>query len=185
VCVKCKATATSYSDSSIVVRDEHTHLPDETAKIVLEMRQNLKRKAIEESGPIDRIVEEVFHNINIKSNDLVINLPSIRTLKNSLQKQRRKTRPPIPQTIEQLPSPLSESYCKTTQGEWFLLYDGLLGGTRSLICATYKDITYLSQQEHWYGDGTFYTCPSIFYQVYSIHAYYDGISAPCVFALLG
>ncbi|CAF3055554.1 unnamed protein product, partial [Rotaria sp. Silwood2] len=155
VCVKCKATATSYSDSSIVVRDEHTHLPDETAKIVLEMRQNLKRKAIEESGPIDRIVEEVFHNINIKSNDLVINLPSIRTLKNSLQKQRRKTRPPIPQTIEQLPSPLPESYCKTTQGEWFLLYDGLLGGTRSLIFATYKDITYLSQQEHWYGDGTF------------------------------
>ncbi|CAF1390647.1 unnamed protein product [Rotaria sordida] len=158
VCVKCTATATSYSDLSVVVCDEHTHLPDETDKIVLEMRKNLKRKAIEDSGPIDRIVEEAYHKINIKSNDLIVNLPSINTLKNNLQKHR----------------------C-----DWFLLYDGLLGGTRSLIFSTYNDIVYLSQQQHWYSDGTFYTCPSIFYQIYSIHAYYDGISTPCVFALLG
>ena len=42
----------------MIVREDHTHLPDETDKEVLEMRQNLKRKAIEESSPIDRIVEE-------------------------------------------------------------------------------------------------------------------------------
>ncbi|CAF0789209.1 unnamed protein product [Didymodactylos carnosus] len=64
------------------------------------------------------------------------------------------------------------------------LYDGSLGGTRALVFASYNDIVYLSQQEHWYSDGTFYTCPSIFYQIYSIHAYYDGTSSPCVFALL-
>ncbi|CAF0821926.1 unnamed protein product [Rotaria sordida] len=185
VCVKCTATATSYSDLSVVVCDEHTHLPDETDKIVLEMRKNLKRKAIEDSGPIDRIFEEAYHIINIKSNDLIVNLPSINTLKNNLQKHRRKTRPRVPRSIEQLPLPLPDVYCKTTQGDWFLLYDGLLGGTRSLIFSTYNDIVYLSQQQHWYSDGTFYTCPSIFYQIYSIHAYYDGISTPCVFALLG
>jgi len=32
ICVKCNATATSYPDSSVVVRDKHTHLPDETDK---------------------------------------------------------------------------------------------------------------------------------------------------------
>ena len=185
VCAKCTATATSYSDLSVVVRGEHSHLPDETDKVVLEMRKNLKRKVLEDSGPIDRIVEEAYHAINIRSNDLIVNLPSVNTLKNSLQKQRRKTRPPVPRTIEQLPLPLPDVYSKTTQGDWFLLYDGLLGGTRSLIFATYNDIVYLSQQQHWYSDGTFYTCPSIFYQIYSIHAYHDGISTPCIFALLG
>ncbi|CAF4601163.1 unnamed protein product [Rotaria sp. Silwood1] len=185
VFVKCTATATSYSDLSVVVRDEHTPLPDENDKVVLEMRKNLKRKAIEDSGPIDRIVEEAYHTINIRSSDLIINLPTINTLTNNLQKHRRKTRPPVPRTIEQLPLPLPDVYCKTTQGDWFLLYDGLLGGTRSLIFSTYNDIASLSQQQHWYSDGTFYTCPSIFYQTYSIHAYYDGISTPCVFALLG
>ena len=45
------------------------------------MRKNLKRKAREDSGPIDRIVEEAYHVINIRSNDLIINLPSVNTLK--------------------------------------------------------------------------------------------------------
>ncbi|CAF1155459.1 unnamed protein product [Rotaria sordida] len=184
-CVKCNATATSYPDMTVEVRDNHTHLPDETDKEVLQIRKNLKRKIIEQSGPIDRIVEEEFHKINIKSHDLLINLPSINILKNTLQKQRRKMRPPVPQTIEQLPFSLPDAYCKTTTGEWFLLYDGLLGGTRSLIFSIYNDIIYLLQQENWYSDGTFYTCPSIFYQMYSIHAYYDGMSTPCIFALLG
>ncbi|CAF4556889.1 unnamed protein product [Rotaria magnacalcarata] len=30
----------------------------------MEMRKNLKRKIIEESGPIDRIVEEAYHAIH-------------------------------------------------------------------------------------------------------------------------
>ncbi len=55
---------------------------------------------IEESGSVDRIVEEAFHSLNIKSNDLIVNMPSIQTLKNTLQKQRRKTRPPVPKSIE-------------------------------------------------------------------------------------
>ena len=63
------------------------------------MRQSLKRKIIEESDSIDCIVEQAYHNINIKFNDLVINLSSIRALKNNLQKQRRKIRPPVPQNF--------------------------------------------------------------------------------------
>ncbi|CAF3585979.1 unnamed protein product [Rotaria sp. Silwood1] len=37
------------------MRNEHTHTPDETGTVVLEIRQNLKRKVIEESGAIDRV----------------------------------------------------------------------------------------------------------------------------------
>ncbi len=186
ICVKCQTTATSYSDLSVTVCDEHTHLPDETDKEILEIRKNLKRKAIEQFGPIDRIAEEAFHAINTQSpsNDLIINMPSIPTIKNTLQKQRCKTRPPVPKTIEQLPFPLPDVYCKTTRGECFLLYDGPLGGVRSLVFSSYNDMIYLSQHEHWYSDGTFYTCPSILYQVYWIDAYYDGMSTPCIFALL-
>ncbi|CAF4680875.1 unnamed protein product, partial [Rotaria magnacalcarata] len=64
-------------------------------------------------------VEEAYHAIHAQpqSIDLIINLPAIHTIKNTLQKQRRKTRPPVPQTIEQLPSPLPGVYCKTAQGE--------------------------------------------------------------------
>ena len=37
ICVKCQTTATSYSDLSVIVRENHTHLPDETDKEVLEI----------------------------------------------------------------------------------------------------------------------------------------------------
>ncbi|CAF1170108.1 unnamed protein product [Adineta steineri] len=110
-------SATSYPNLSVIVRDEHTHLPDDTTKIVLEIRKNLKHKVLEESSSIDRIVEEAYHGINMKSNDLIVNLLYILTLKNTLQKHRRKTRPPVPRTIEQLPSPLPDVYCKTLQGD--------------------------------------------------------------------
>ncbi|CAF1057207.1 unnamed protein product [Rotaria sp. Silwood1] len=63
-CVKCQAAATSYSDSTVIERGEHTHLPDETDKDILEMRQNLKRKAVEEFGPINIMIEEAFHAID-------------------------------------------------------------------------------------------------------------------------
>lgn len=46
------------------------------------------------------------------------------------------------------------------------------------------DIRYLANQKFWYADGTFYTSPSIFYQIYSIHTFDEGLSTPCVFALL-
>ncbi|CAF3284833.1 unnamed protein product [Rotaria socialis] len=83
ICVKCNATATSFADLSVIVRDEHTHLPDGTDKEVLEMRKNLKRKIIEESGPIGRIVEEAYHAIHAQpqSIDFIINLPTIHTIK--------------------------------------------------------------------------------------------------------
>jgi len=71
ISVKCNATATNYADSSVVVRDKHTHSPDETDKQVLLIPTNLKRKLIEESGSADRIVEEVFHKKNAKPNDLL------------------------------------------------------------------------------------------------------------------
>ncbi|CAF1648627.1 unnamed protein product, partial [Didymodactylos carnosus] len=95
---------------------------------ILQIRKTLKRKVMEESGPIDRIVEEAYHAANrqSQSSDLIINLPSIHIMKSTLQKQRRKTRPPIPQSIEQLPYPLPDVYCKTTKSELFLLYDGSL-----------------------------------------------------------
>lgn len=99
VCVKCTTTATSYSDLSVIVRDQHTHLPDDTNKVVLEMRKNLKRKVIEESGPINRIVDETYHIINTKSNDLIINLPSVNTLKNTSQKQVRLVHQFLQQSI--------------------------------------------------------------------------------------
>ncbi|CAF1398963.1 unnamed protein product [Didymodactylos carnosus] len=150
VCVQCKVTTTTYPNLSVVVRYNHTHLPDESCAKILEIRKLLKRKSTAEAGPIDCIVEEAYNNANRQSSstDLLTNFPLLHIMKNTLQRHRRKNRPPVPHTIEQLPFPLPDTYYKTTNGESFLLYDGLLAGTRSLIFSSYGDIVHLSQQEH-------------------------------------
>ena len=74
-------------------------------------------------------------------------------------------------------------YTLTKNNTNFLLFDGYLGGKRDSIFDFEEDIKCLSYQKLWYADGTFYTSHSIFYRIYSIHAFDEKLSTPCVYAL--
>lgn len=54
----------------------------------------------------------------------------------------------------------------------------------SLPFAATENLTDLSAFDRIYCDGTFYTCPSVFHQIYTIHIQIDGIMYPVVYALL-
>ncbi|CAF1477028.1 unnamed protein product [Adineta ricciae] len=146
----------------------------------------MKKEAQTSSVPIDKIAEVGYSNMIVQEQmaDSIPKLPNIKTLKNTLSKQRRKVRPPLPKRLEHLPHTIPIQYTMTKRGDTFLFYDGQLGTKRGLVFASENDLSYLIKQKHWYCDGTFYTSPSIFYQIYSIHAYDEGLSSPCVFALL-
>ena len=164
----------------------HNHLMDSNDTKILELRQKLKTEAQTTSAPVDKIVEVAYSTMitEEKINDSIPKFPSIKTLKNTVGKQRRKVRPTLPKYIQDLPFPLPSVYTLTKDNENFLLFDGQLGGKRGLIFGSQTDIQYLGKQQLWYGDGTFYTSPSIFYQIYSIHTFDEGLSTPCIFALL-
>ncbi|CAF1611018.1 unnamed protein product [Rotaria magnacalcarata] len=153
---------------------------------MLELRHKLKQEAQTTSAPIDRIVEISYsHMITTQTiTDSIVKFPTLKTLKNTVSKQRRQTRPPLPKSIQDLPAQLPILYTLTKKNSNFLLFNGSLGGKRGLIFASIDDIKYLAYQKFWYADGTFYTSPSIFYQIYSIHAFDEGLSTPCVYALL-
>jgi hypothetical protein len=184
---KCPASITVSQDDIIIRMNEiHNHFIESNEIKLLELRQKLKKEAQTTSTPIDRIVESGYSEMITGSEiiDSVPKLPTIRTLKNTVSKQRRKIRPPLPKSIEDLPLQLPTLYTLTKHNSNFILYDGQLAGKRGFIFASENDIRYLSRRKFWYGDGTFYTSPSMFYQIYSIHAFDEGISTPCVFALL-
>ena len=66
---------------------------------------------------------------------------------------------------------LPERYQVTEAGEQFLIFDSGVGDNeRILIFATQQGIRFLSNNSHWFMDGTFKLCPKIFYQIYAIHA---------------
>jgi len=183
----CPASVTvSDNDTILRINEIHNHFVETNETKLLELRHKLKKEAQATSTPIDRIVESGYSDMITQTRmiDSVAKLPTIRTLKNTVSKQRRKVRPPLPKSIEDLPSPLPNLYTLTKYNSNFVLYDGPLAGKRGLLFASENDIRYLASRKFWYGDGTFYTSPSIFYQIYSIHAFDEGISTPCVYALL-
>ena len=55
---------------------------------------------------------------------------------------------------------------------------------RIIAFAATENLTDLSASDRIYCDGTFYTCPSVFHQVYTIHIQIYGIMYPVVYALL-
>lgn len=188
-CVKtdCPASISiSNMDKVLRANENHNHLIDPNDIKLLELRHKLKQEAQTSSDTIDKIVELSYSNMITKEKitDSIVKFPTLKTLKNTVSKQRRQIRPPLPKLLNDLPSPLPPLYTLTKKDTNFLLFDGLLGGKRGLIFASKDDIEYLAYQKLWYGEGTFYTAPSIFYQIYSIHAFDEGISTPCVYALL-
>ena len=58
------------------------------------------------------------------------------------------------------------------------------GEDRVIMFATDANIKLLCKAQTIYVDGTFQTCPSLFYQVFTIHAFKNGRQFPLVYALL-
>jgi hypothetical protein len=55
---------------------------------------------------------------------------------------------------------------------------------RIIAFAATENLTDLSASDRIYCDGTFYPCPSVFHQIYTIHIQIDGIMYPVIYALL-
>lgn len=188
-CVKSNCSASvsvSKNDTILRLNENHNHLIDPNEVKILELRHKLKQEAQSSSTPIDKIVELGYSSMIIEQNinDSIIKFPTLKTLKNTVSKQRRRIRPRLPKSINDLPTEIPILYTLTKRNSNFLLFNGYLAGKRALIFASLDDIKYLAHQKFWYADGTFYTSPSMFYQIYSIHAFDEGLSTPCIYSLL-
>ncbi|CAG8700920.1 12166_t:CDS:2 [Gigaspora margarita] len=65
----------------------------------------------------------------------------------------------------------SQNACDSTlSGEDFLVRDSVIKDERILLFTTKANIQHLSKSSYWMMDGTFKTVPTIFRQLYTIHA---------------
>ena len=81
---------------------------------------------------------------------------------------------------------IPSKFMLTHKGEDFLLEDSTItqSGKRYLMFATNKNIEMLKEHPNWFVDGTFKSCPEIFYQIYTVHCLVQGSTFPCIYALL-
>ena len=168
--------------------NEHLHAPDEQAVSCCEVKVGMKRKARDSQDSSHHIVGEGLETV---TEGTAAKLPKLDSLKRTIQRQRvrQQAAPVQPATLEQLTLP--EEYKQTSKGEQFLLYDSGPVSQRILIFGTQRNLEMLQLSSVWLADGTFKTAPSLFTQVYVIHALRggpdlmkDGHLLPSLFVLL-
>ncbi|XP_067679730.1 uncharacterized protein [Haliotis asinina] len=77
---------------------------------------------------------------------------------------------------------LPDHFAKTATNADFLLH--ATDHNKIMIFATDENLRHLAAVDVYYCDGTFSMCPSLFYQMYTIHAFVDGKMSPLVYGLL-
>ena len=151
-----------------------------------EVMQRMKVRCTDELTPVPSIYEEelVKHRTDDWNDDtqqLVENIPTFPSCKTAMYNKHKKTLPVLPKTVDEIN--INGIWAQTTKGDPFLLADDNTVG-RMLIFSTQKNLTLLAAADTIFGDGTFYTCPSHFFQLYTFHAMIDGTMYPLVYSLL-
>ena len=116
---------------------------------------------------------------NDDTRQIIEQLPTYYSCKTTLYHQRSINIPGLPKTTTDIN--LQYKWCLTTAGDQFLLpsvYPPML------IFSTINNLTHLAAANTIFCDGTFYACPSLFHQLYTVHAMVDGSMYPLVFDLL-
>ena len=179
----CKAKVKVHMQQSEVVGrlHSHTHAPSQ-AKIIAEKTvQKVKKRAIETEETPQVILSEACSTIDEETG---ATLPPIHHLRRNIRRHRQhlSLSRPLPLNTRELV--LTDEQTKTQDGQDFLLFDSGPVEKRILIFGTKKNLEYLSQTSHWSLDGTFKTVPTIFSQLYTIHALINDRSVPLIYALL-
>ncbi|KAL4154547.1 hypothetical protein QTP88_000404 [Uroleucon formosanum] len=113
-------------------------------------------------------------------------LPNLRALKRTIQRVRQ-IKQIAPANPNSLRFEIPDSFKKTLCGEQFLFFDSADSGNfedRILIFSTSKNLELLTYSKHWFADGTFSSCPNLFYQLFTIHTIQFSNVIPLVYILL-
>ncbi|XP_067671617.1 uncharacterized protein [Haliotis asinina] len=108
-------------------------------------------------------------------------MPTFHSKKDSLYRARKKTFSGLPSHRRDLVIP--DTYQMTDSGHRFLIIDD--GNENKILgFSTDENLEHPCAAETIYGDGTFYVTPTVFYQLYTLHAMIDNQMFPLVFLLL-
>lgn len=182
----CPATINTLNNIPTKLQINHNHENDRVQLDVDRVLQTIKRRCKEETTPVPTIYEQEATQLrNTEWNDdtqrLVEQLPTFESCRGQLYNQRAKLIPALPQSRPDIN--IEGPWRLTTKGDPFLLADDG-DADRILIFSTRDNLTHLGAATTVFADGTFYTCPDLFTQLYTLHAFVDGAIYPLVYALL-
>lgn len=164
----------------ILGKHEHAY-PVNECESVAAVNSMKSRAQICTSETTEQVLQNGLSDI---SEDVLSYLPTTHNLKRRIRRHRAKKITPYinPTSTQDLEIP--EEMRKTISGDNFLLYDSGPSRNRILFFGTTTSLSILSKSSTLLGDGTFKITPSLFYQLYTVHALFCGRVIPCVYVLM-
>ena len=163
---------------------DHNHGPI-TAELASEdIVRGVKRRAVEELTPVPRIYQEEVTAANQRgdlNDEIAAHLPNLQGCSSSAYRARRRRLPMLPATRENIV--LEGEWAQTADGHDFVLAnDG--GAEKLIIFGNVEGLLQVCRANSVYMDGTFYAVPTLFHQLYTVHAKAYGQMFPLLYGLL-
>lgn len=150
--------------------EQHSHHADEAKNLVAEklyeFRENAKKNPDKTAkSAYDKIVRDTVNSIDTPEKiDFASKLPKFKTVKDQHYRQRKKLRPKLPQSLEEVDIP-SYADLKCTEGGHDF-YRGQTPTTHAELFMSDAQIEIALESDTLFVDGTFSITPFPFYQVF-------------------
>lgn len=176
----CPGRLVLKENKEITKSSKHSHAGSIERLHVLQTVSDIQEKAIKTSDSPALIISDVFSSIGDPTKCI---LPEHSNLSRNIRKARNRLVPKLPSTLNEVD--IQSRFRSTIGGENWLIYDsGSDDDNRILMFSAPYALQRLASSDHWFSDGTFDSCPSIFYQLYTIHAGIHMEIHPLVYCLL-
>jgi len=172
---KCPSRLHTSGAQVIKQATEHSHSADPVQAEARATMAALRQEASISQATTRSIVAQVLQTT---SNDVLSRLPKRTDVERNTRRVRQRANTMLghPQSINFL---IPQEYSD------IILYDsGLDDPHRILIIGSNDLLPYLERGETWFGDGTFKVVPSLFFQLYSLHAKVGNSYPPLIYCLL-
>ena len=155
------------SEEHVLVKSNvHNHAPEASRVDVTRTLNIIKEAAISQThDKPSQIIQDTVVNMPQASYH---NMPNKEALRRQISRVRNANIPPQPQSLEDINIPANLRL--TISGEQFLAKEITLDEERIIMFCTIPNLEYLQKAAFWIMDGTFKTVPTLFQQMYTIHA---------------
>ena len=144
---------------------EHNHLKDDSHLLDRQKISNsLKRKALDD---ISTRPSKLLHAELRLPNAPKLYVNDVTLIRKNIGRCRLTNLPQIPKTIDEFHDALNAMPIETNEKENFLLVNDAV---TNIVCfSTKTNLETLCSVENIFADGTFYSCPKPFEQLFTIH----------------
>ncbi|XP_072377754.1 uncharacterized protein [Diabrotica undecimpunctata] len=179
----CNAAVYTIGDDIVISRQNLNHSHDSLEANCIQqqfVRVAAKRKAAEDISTQPR---KILHLVLSEEENTNLTIMNLKSVKRSIYNVRRKLLPVLPKTLEEVLESLEklEDPIITSRNENILLVNDKSAKLTIISCET--NLGHLCKCSRIYMDGTFKYCPKFYYQMFTIHGYYNGHYIPLVFCL--